>query len=77
MDENLEVAMCAQFLEASPQVPPTLAKVEELLNYGNPSLEEKQALEVELKLLPSSLRYEFLSSNSTYPMIVNAKRSAS
>jgi len=37
-----------------------------------PLSEEEQAPKVELKPLPSSLRYEFPGPNSTYPMIVNA-----
>ena len=32
----------------------------------------KEAPKVELKPLPSNLRYEFLGPNSTYPVIVNA-----
>jgi len=32
----------------------------------------KEAPKVELKTLPSNLRYEFLGPNSTYPVIVNA-----
>ena len=55
-DENPKVAMCAQFLEASPQVPPTFAKVEALLNDNALSSDEKRALEIELKPLLSSLR---------------------
>ena len=51
--------------------------MEELISDDKPSLEEKQAPELELKLLPSSLRYEFLSPTSTYPVIVNANLSAS
>jgi len=38
--------------------------------------DEKQAPKVELKPLPSSLRYEFLGLNSTYPAIVNASPNA-
>jgi len=32
----------------------------------------KEAPKVELKPLPSNLRYEFLGPNATYPVIVNA-----
>ena len=35
------------------------------------------APQVELKLLPCSLRYDFIRPNSTYAMIVNANLSAS
>ncbi|XP_039687849.1 uncharacterized protein [Medicago truncatula] len=37
-----------------------------------PTLQPKEAPKVELKTLPSNLRYEFLGPNSTYPVIVNA-----
>ena len=37
----------------------------------------KRALAVELKPLSSSLRHEFLSPNSTYPVIANASLNAS
>ena len=36
-------------------------------------LKEENAPKVELKTLPSSLRYAFLGPNSTYPIIVNAE----
>ena len=76
-DENPKVAMCVQFLEASPQIPPSLAKVEPLKVQEKPSSDEEQALEVKLKPLPSSMRYEFLALNFTYPVILNASLSAS
>jgi len=69
--------MCAQFLEASPQVLPTFTKVEVLVNDDAPSSDEKYAPKVELKPLSSSLRYEFLGSNSTYHVIVNVSLNAS
>jgi len=75
-DENPEIAMCAQYLEASPQVPPCQAKVEILKVEEEPLTDEEQAPKVELKPLPSSLRYEFLGPNSTFPVIVNANLNA-
>ncbi|XP_039687886.1 uncharacterized protein [Medicago truncatula] len=45
--------------------------VEELVK-EEPALLPKEAPKVELKPLPSNLRYEFLGPNSTYPVIVNA-----
>jgi len=71
-NENPEVAMCAQLLEASPPIPPSLTKVEPLKDENKASSDEAKAHELELKPLPSSLRYEFLGPNSTYPVIVNA-----
>ena len=76
-DENPEVAMCAQSLEASPPIPPSLAKVEPLKVENKPLSGEAQAPEIELKPPPSSLRREFLGPNSTYPMIVNVSLNAS
>jgi len=71
-DDSLEVAMCAQYLEASLQVRSCQAKVEILKVEEEPLTNEEQAPKVELKPLPSSLRCEFLGPNSTYPVIVNA-----
>ena len=75
-DENPKVAMCAQYLEVSPQVPPCQAKVKILKVEEEPLFDEEQVPKVELKPLPSSLRYEFLRPNSTYPVIVNASLNA-
>jgi len=76
-DENPDVPMCAQFLEASPQVYPTFGKLEVLVDDNGPLSNEKCAPEVELQPLPSSLKYQFLGPNSTYPVIVNASLNAS
>ena len=59
-----------------PHVPPSLRKVEELA-CDKSSFDEKRAPKVELKPLPSSLSYEFLSPNPTYLVIVNASLSIS
>jgi len=69
--------MCAQFFEASPQVPLTLAKVKSLMIDAQPTFDEEHAPKVELEHFSPSLRYEFLSPNSTYPTIINASLSAS
>jgi len=47
------------------------------LDRNKPSSDEAKAPEVELKPLPSSLRYEFLGPKSTYRVIVNASLNAS
>jgi len=47
--------------------------VEKLGHDDKPSFDEKQVPEVELKPLSSSLRYEFLSPNSTYPIYCECK----
>jgi len=71
-DENSEVAECAQLLEASPPIPPSLIKVELLQDESNPLFDDAKAPEVELKPLPSLMRYEFLGPKSTYLVIINA-----
>ena len=76
-DENPEVAMCAEFLEASPPDSPCFATMESLVHDKASSIDKEHAPEVELKPLPSSLRYEFPGPNSIYPMIVNASLNAS
>ena len=62
-DENPKVAKCAQLLEASPPILFSLAEVESLQDEHNPSSYEIKAPDVELKPLPSFLRYEFLGPN--------------
>jgi len=76
-DENREVSMCAQILEASPPIPPSLVKVEPLEVENKPSSDKAQAPKAELKPLLSSLRYKFLGPNSTFPVIVNVSLNAS
>ena len=51
--------------------------MEELGSDDEPSLNEKHSPKIELKPLFSSFRYEFLSPNSAYPMVVNSSLSAS
>ena len=51
--------------------------MELLQDENKPLYEEVKALKVELKPLPSSLRYEFLGLKSTYPLIVNESLNAS
>jgi len=75
-DENFEVPECAQLLETSPSIPPSLAKVELLQDESKPSSDEVKAPQVELKPLFSSLRYEFLGPKSIYPVIVNVNLNA-
>jgi len=76
-DENSEVAMCARLLEASPPIPPSIAKVEPLKDENKPSSDEAKAPEVELKPFPSSSRCEYLGPNSTYPVILIVSLNAS
>jgi len=76
-DENFDAAMCAHFLEASPQILPSLARVEDLMSDDKSLFDKERAPKVELKPIPSSLRYKFLGPNSKYPVIVNANLSIS
>ncbi|KAJ9168219.1 hypothetical protein P3X46_019770 [Hevea brasiliensis] len=75
-DENTEIAACAQQLTTPPPLP--LAKASEREDLKEEQTEGKlqeNAEQVELKPLPSSLRYAFLDSNSKYPVIINASLS--
>ena len=47
-DENPEVAICAYFLKATPQVPPSFIKVEELVIDDKLLFDDKRAPKVEL-----------------------------
>ena len=75
-DVDQGVVMFNHFLKANPALdkkqsmryeplPPNVCCVS--------NLKEENAPQVELKTLPSSLRYAFLGPNSTYPIIVNAE----
>ncbi|XP_039128895.1 uncharacterized protein LOC120265028 [Dioscorea cayenensis subsp. rotundata] len=75
-DEDDEASEYKRLLEVQPYIQPHKAKIEELRSESSLSiLEEEQAPKVELKPLPSILRYEFLGPNSTYPVIANANLS--
>ncbi|XP_057996598.1 uncharacterized protein LOC131175918 [Hevea brasiliensis] len=77
-DENPKVEAFAQILEATQEVVgDQVLQVEELkYEVAQPSLlDEKDAPKVDLKPLPSTLRYTFLGPNSTYPVIINANLS--
>lgn len=70
---NGEAVEYARLLEAIPEISPQLAKVEKLGSKPKPEeWNEEKAPKVELKPLPSTLRYEFLGPNSSYPVIISA-----
>ena len=73
--ENLELLADVLFdLESTKEMPE--GNVEVLAREDpTPKEEIKEAPKTELKSLPSTLRYEFLGPNSTYPVIVNASLS--
>lgn len=72
-DEHDEAEEYGHLLEANPYFKPQNPKVERLqLDSTCINSKENKAPQVELKPLPSLLRYEFLRPDSTYPIIVNA-----
>ncbi|KAJ9132730.1 hypothetical protein P3X46_033567 [Hevea brasiliensis] len=76
--DNPHVAAYAQHLEGSPpfiSAPVFQLTQKEIAESKQPSFKEEDAPKVELKQLPSQLRYEFLGTNNTYPVIVNANLS--
>ena len=68
--------MCSIFRSLSTSATYSV-KVKTLMIYVKPVFDKECALKVELKPLPSSLRYELLGPTSTYPVIVNASLSSS
>ena len=75
-DVDQEVVMFNHFLNANPVLDKKQSMRYEPLPssvYCVSTLKEENAPQVELKTLPSSLRYVFLGPNSTYPIIVNAE----
>ncbi|KAJ9167282.1 hypothetical protein P3X46_021946 [Hevea brasiliensis] len=73
--DNPHMAAYAQHLEGSPpfiSAPVFQLTQKEKAESKQPSFKEEDAPKVELKQLPSQLRYEFLGTNNTYPVIVNA-----
>ncbi|XP_057999098.1 uncharacterized protein LOC131177939 [Hevea brasiliensis] len=77
-DENLEVVAFAQILEATQEVVrDQVLQVEELKHEvaQPPLLDKKEAPQVDLKPLPSTLSYAFLGLNSTYPVIISVSLS--
>ncbi|KAJ9189474.1 hypothetical protein P3X46_000762, partial [Hevea brasiliensis] len=76
--DNPHVAAYAQHLKGSPpfiSAPVFQLTQKEKAETKQLSFKEEDAPKVELKQLPSQLRYEFLGTNNTYPVIVNANLS--
>ncbi|KAJ9139768.1 hypothetical protein P3X46_030472 [Hevea brasiliensis] len=75
-DEIEETAEYATILEGNPPLP--MADIEKIGNLkqettSSSKFEKGEAPKVELKPLPTNLRYAFLGQNSTYLVIVSAK----
>ena len=67
-----EVKECERYLEATPLFPPLMQpKVEDLKSCQLTS-PPKEPPKLELKPLPSNLRYAFLGQDSTFPVIINS-----
>ena len=70
-----EVKECERYLEATPLFPPSMQpKVEDLKSCQLTS-PPKEPPKLELKPLPSNLRYAFLGQDSTFPVIINSSLS--
>ena len=72
-DVDEEVAEVIEFLNASPTFPHNLQDENLMVMPKSEDWQEEKAPKIELKTLPSTLRYEFLGPNSSYPVVVNAK----
>ena len=70
-----EVKECERYLDATPLFPPSMQpKVEDLKSY-QPTSPPKEPPKLELKLLPSNLRFAFLGQDFTFPVIINSSLS--
>jgi len=69
--ESEEVKECARYLEAASLVHPSSSLKFEDLGTSKMSSSSKKPPKLELKPLPSSLRYAFLDQESTFPVIIN------
>ena len=66
-----EVKECERYLKATPLFPPSMEPKVEDLKSCQPTSPPKEPPKLELKPLPSNLRYAFLGQDSTFPVIIN------
>ena len=66
-----EVKECERYLEATPLFPPSMQPKVEDLKSCQPTSPLEGPPKLELKPLPSNLRYAFLGQDSTFPVIIN------
>ena len=66
-----EVKECERYLEATPLFPPSMQPKVEDLKSCQPTSPPEEPPKLELKPLPSNLRYSFLGQDSTFPAIIN------
>ena len=69
--KDAEVKECERYLEATPLFPPSMQPKVEDLKSCQPTSPPKEPPKLELKLLPSNLRYAFLGQDSTFLVIIN------
>lgn len=70
-EEEKEIEECLKELETLKEIPPNKAKVEELKNKDK--VEEPK---IEMKVLPSHLKYVFLEEDGTKPIIISSSLSS-
>ena len=66
-----EVKECERYLEATPLFPPSMQPKVEDLKSCQPTSPLEEPPKLELKPVPSNLRYAFLGQDSTFPVIIN------
>ncbi|XP_075633464.1 uncharacterized protein LOC142605923 [Castanea sativa] len=70
-----EVKECERYLEATPLFPLSMQPKVEDLKSCQPTSPPEEPPKLELKPLPSKLRYAFLGQDSTLPVIINSSLS--
>ena len=70
-----EVKECERYLEATPLFPPSMQPKVEDLKSCQPTSPPEEPPKLELKTVPSKLRYAFLGQDSTFPVIINSSLS--
>nr|XP_023911338.1 uncharacterized protein LOC112022950 [Quercus suber] len=72
---NEEVKECERYLEATPLFPPSMQPKVKDLKSCQPTSPPEEPPKLELKPLPSNLRYAFLGQDSSFPVIINSSLS--
>ena len=70
-----EVKECERYLEATPPFPPSMEPKVEDLKSCQPASPLEEPPKLELKPIPSNLRYAFLGQDSTFLVIINSSLS--
>ena len=72
---NVDDQFSKRYLEATPPFPPSMEPKVEDLKSCQPASPPEEPPKLELKPLPSNLRYAFLGQDSTFPVIINSSLS--